>query len=69
MRIVIGNVNTNNIDSLTWFLGEAGLAGMNTSMGDTTQVVNVDVKDLISQEFGGMLLELYRYNFTVIITK
>ena len=68
MKIMIGNVTTNNIDSLSWCLGEAGLAGMNTSIDDTTQIVNVDVEDLISQELGDMVLEFYKYGFTVIFT-
>jgi len=69
MRIVIGNVTTNNIDNLTWCLGEAGLAQMNSPTDMTTQEVNVDVKELISQELGDMILELYKYDFTVIFTK
>ena len=69
MKIVIGNANINNIDNLNWCLGEAGLAQMSSSVDMTTHQVNVDVKDLISVELGDMILELYKYDFTVIICK
>jgi hypothetical protein len=67
MRIEIGNVNTNNIDNLSWCLGFAGLAQMNTTLDFTTQVVLIDVNQLLTGELGEMIIALYNYGFTVNI--
>jgi hypothetical protein len=70
MKILIGNVNTNNIDNLTWCLGYGGLAQMNTAVGMNTQEVNIDdTDDLMAQELGDMILELHNHCFTVTISE
>jgi hypothetical protein len=67
MRIVINNVHVNNVDSLTWCLGEAGLAGMNTIIDLTRHAVEVNDESVNAEELGRMLLALNSYGFIVVI--
>ena len=69
MKILITDINVHNVDNISWCLGFAGLATMNEVLSDTSHQVNVDVKDVKSEEFGDMMLAFYDYGFTIVVTK
>jgi hypothetical protein len=67
MKIVIAGINTTNVDNISWCLGAAGLAGMDTIVDITKRIVETDSSTIDAEEFGTMLVALHEHGFTVEI--
>jgi hypothetical protein len=67
MKIVIAGINTTNVDNISWCLGAAGLAGMDTIVDITKRIVETDSSTIDAEEFGTMMLALHEYGFAVEI--
>jgi hypothetical protein len=67
MRILITGINTHNQDTLTWCLGEAGLAGMDTPVNLGARVVSISADTIEYRELGSMLVALNKRGFEVTI--
>jgi hypothetical protein len=65
MKIVISGINTTNVNNISWCLGAAGLAGMDTVVDITKRVVETDGDTVGAEGFGTMILMLHEYGCVV----